>query len=323
MNTTPEQHFSLPSPITELKDELFVEKGVQVLLKRDDLIHPVISGNKWRKLKYNIERAQQQGYDTLLTFGGPFSNHIAATAEAGRRFGFKTIGMIRGELPSEGNPTLDRALECGMELHPMDRQTYREKQERYTIETLRDRFGSFYLIPEGGANHLGVAGCMEILPEVESGYTDVAVACGTGTTLAGLVLSLPEQVRLHAFVVFKDQNEGEELKGDVHQLLMNTCLDEELAADLGKKITWHTQFHEGGFAKVSDRQFEFMQVFYQKHQVRLDPLYTGKLLMGIHQLIGEEYFENGTRLLVLHSGGLQGIAGMEQRLGKQFYPSGE
>ncbi|MBY0425778.1 MAG: pyridoxal-phosphate dependent enzyme, partial [Cytophagales bacterium] len=175
-------NFSIPSPIERISDPEIDPFEVEIWVKRDDLIHPQVSGNKWRKLKYNIETAQRLGYSTLLTFGGAFSNHIYATAAAGRIVGVRTIGIIRGERVEPLNPTLAFAEEMGMELHFIDRGTYREKGNPEQLESYRQKFGDVYIIPEGGANGLAVKGCKEILDEISIPFDVVCCACGTGAT---------------------------------------------------------------------------------------------------------------------------------------------
>ena len=177
--------------------ELKLSNTISVFIRREDLIHPYVSGNKLRKLKYNLAQAKAENQKTLLTFGGAFSNHIAATAYAGAAEGFKTIGIIRGEeLQSEvlDNPTLKFAQECGMQFKFISREDYRHKTEDYFIENLKQEFGHFYLVPEGGTNILAVKGCQEILSAEDAQYDFVCCAVGTGGTISGLINSvLPHQ----------------------------------------------------------------------------------------------------------------------------------
>ncbi|MGB3757174.1 MAG: pyridoxal-phosphate dependent enzyme, partial [Rivularia sp. (in: cyanobacteria)] len=182
-----------PSPLQLIQDELLTQRGIRLFVKRDDLIHPQVSGNKWRKLKYNLQAAKQQQQKRLLTFGGAYSNHIAATAAAGKMFGFETIGVIRGELIKPLNPTLHLAQQQGMQLVFVGRKEYR--QEKELIATgLQDELGKCYVIPEGGSNTLAVKGCAEIVAEVREQLDGVpdyfCVSSGTGGTAAGLVVGL-------------------------------------------------------------------------------------------------------------------------------------
>ena len=172
-------------------------------MKREDLIHPVISGNKWRKLKYNLLQADHLNKDTILTFGGAFSNHIYAVAEAGKKFGFKTIGIIRGEEHPPINSTLQNSLNNGMLLHYLDRTTYREKRSAKLINKLKEQFGDFYLVPEGGSNSFAVKGCTEIIDEIKIDFDSICISCGTGGTLAGLVCGLNGKKKAIGFSALK------------------------------------------------------------------------------------------------------------------------
>ncbi|MGB7797168.1 MAG: pyridoxal-phosphate dependent enzyme [Pseudonocardiaceae bacterium] len=180
----------LPSPLVEIRDELVESRGMRLYLKRDELIHPELPGNKWRKLKYNIAAAEEHGASTLLTFGGAYSNHIRATAAVGRYFDFKTIGIIRGERQSTLNDVLAYATSCGMQLFYMNRTEYRQKTNPSAIADLRARFGDFYLIPEGGSNALAVKGRSELVNEIDVDFDVVCCPCGTGGTLAGISAAL-------------------------------------------------------------------------------------------------------------------------------------
>jgi 1-aminocyclopropane-1-carboxylate deaminase len=180
----------LPSPIVELDDDRLAKHGVRLYLKRDDLIHPEIPGNKWRKLKYNISAARNQSASTLLTFGGAYSNHLRATAAAGHYFGLKTIGVVRGEEHLPLNDSLAFAVRRGMDLKYMDRETYRRKADSQVVDKLRDRFGDFYYLPEGGSNSLAVRGCVELPKEIDIDFDVICCACGTGGTLAGISAAL-------------------------------------------------------------------------------------------------------------------------------------
>ena len=180
--------FALPSPEEEVSHRFLNNRNIRLFIKRDDLIHPEVSGNKWRKLKWNIENVLETGRDTILTFGGAHSNHIAATAAAAALYQLKSIGIIRGEEADPENPTLSFAREKGMELHRVSRSEYRRKEDRDYIESLRHQFGSFYYIPEGGQNHYGVQGCTELMKELNQNYDRIFVSCGTATTISGMVI---------------------------------------------------------------------------------------------------------------------------------------
>lgn len=266
-------------------------------IKREDLLHPYISGNKFRKLHYNLQNAKKENYTTLLTFGGAFSNHILAVAAAGKEQGMKTIGVIRGEELRDKiseNPTLQKAQEFGMVFEFVSREVYRNKKEEAFVRKLKVQFGNFYLLPEGGTNDLAVKGCEEVLEESDAEFDFVCCAVGTGGTISGIINSSKEQQQVLGFPA---------LKGDF------------LTEDICKFVTqsnWQlvTDYHFGGYAKVTNELIEFINDFYQKFQVPLDPIYTGKMAFGVLDLIEKKKFPKGSKILMIHTGGLQGIAGM-------------
>lgn len=310
----------VPTQNIHLKEDLHLD------VRREDLLHPHISGNKYRKLKYNIAFAlarrtggKAKNYKTLLTYGGAFSNHIAATAAAGKEAGLKTIGIIRGEelgvdLPKtlQQNKTLAFAVSQGMQLKFVSRSTYREKGtagfrdlSAGKEESVLNAFKPFYELPEGGTNALAVKGCMEILTEEDAKYDYICCAAGTGGTAAGIIeASLPHQTVL----VFPA------LKGDF--------LREEIIK-YTQKSNWRliTEYHFGGYAKVNDTLITFINTFRKKNGVPLDPIYTGKMIYGIMDLIKKGFFSKNTRILAVHTGGLQGIAGMNARLRAKNAPA--
>lgn len=282
-------------------------QGVNIRLLRLDLIHPAISGNKWFKLKHNLKEAKRQQLDTVITFGGAFSNHIAATAAAGKAAGLKTVGVIRGERIEPLNPTLQFAEEQGMLLHFISRAEYRGKTREDFELVLILKFGEHFLIPEGGYNALGVAGSEEILDYVHEPFDLVITACGTGTTLAGLVRGLSEDQQAIGVPVLK---RGEYLKEEI---------DRFLQAEQAARYRLVTDYHFGGYAKVNDELIDFMRQFYVEHSVQLDPVYTGKMMFALYDQIEQGCIEQGQTVLAIHTGGLQGIAGMERRLNIKFY----
>ncbi|MEL6944666.1 MAG: pyridoxal-phosphate dependent enzyme [Bacteroidota bacterium] len=294
------EQFVLPSPIQELSHPLFQAKKVQVFVKRDDLIHPIISGNKWRKLKYNLEAAREQNFPTLLTFGGAFSNHIAATAVAGQVFGFQTIGIIRGEEYLPLNPTLKLAKEKQMRLIYVNRSDYRTKDRLALAESLVTE--PFYFIPEGGTNALALKGCGEILEEESSQqFNYICVSCGTGGTISGIIQAAKRDQKVIGFSA---------LKGDF--------LKKEIINLLGRKYdnwTLQTDYHFGGYAKFKGELIDFINQFRAEHFIQLDPIYTSKLFYGVLDLIKKNYFPENSKILVIHTGGLQGIRGFNERFG--------
>lgn len=275
--------------------------NVRLFVKREDLIHPFVSGNKFRKLKYNLAKAKKEKHDTLLTFGGAFSNHIAAVAMAGKLYGFKTIGIIRGEElihKMNSNPTLQFAVENGMQLKFITRENYRKKTSETFLTQLSAKFGRFYCIPEGGTNSLAVQGCAEIITENEQDFDTICCAVGTGGTIAGICNGAFPHQQILGFPA---------LKGDF--------LSEEIS-QLTDKQNWKlmTDYHFGGYGKVSDELVTFINQFKQQTNIPLDPIYTGKMLFGIIDLIKNGHFAKQNRILAIHSGGLQGIEGMNQKL---------
>lgn len=276
--------------------------GISLTIKREDLIHPHIPGNKWRKLKYNLQAATQANQHTLLTFGGAYSNHIAAVAAAGREFGFKTIGIIRGEELAgnySNNATLQNAQHNGMQLHFISRSQYRLKNSPEFIKTLQQQFGDFYRIPEGGTNRLAVQGCEEILTENDKHNFDyICCSVGTGGTLAGIINSCTTSQQVIGFSALKDGFKENFLVAEVKQWLTENTIN--------PKWLINSDYHFGGYAKTSPALFEFIRTFMQKTAIALDPVYTGKMLYGVFELIHQGYFPANCRILAIHTGGLQG-----------------
>ena len=275
--------------------------GITLYIKREDELHPLISGNKYRKLKYNLAQARQEQKTTLLTFGGAFSNHILAVAAAGKECGFQTIGVFRGEELEDKvdeNPTLHKARALGMVFEFVSREAYRKKDETVFVERLTDKFGDFYLLPEGGTNDLAVKGCEEILTEEDAVFDYVCCAVGTGGTISGLINCSKTSQQVLGFPV---------LKGDF--------LNEDICS-FAKNNNWKliSDYHFGGYAKVSDELIAFVNEFYLKYQIPLDPVYTGKMVFGVLDMIQKKKFPEDSKILIIHTGGLQGIAGMNKNL---------
>ncbi|UOQ75724.1 pyridoxal-phosphate dependent enzyme [Hymenobacter sp. 5516J-16] len=278
--------------------------GVRLLLLRDDLNHPELPGNKWRKLKYNLQEARRLGHDTLLTFGGAYSNHLAAVAAAGRLTGLRTIGIVRGEeLGSRPlNPTLTQARADGMELRFLDRATYRRKQEPDVEAALLQETGPAYVLPEGGSNILALPGCAELVAELAhlTEFDTLCVACGTGGTLAGLLTGLAGQREALGFAALKG---ADFLRADIDALTQQA---------VGRSYAnWflHTAYHGGGYARLSPELRRFIQEFEHRHGVLLDPIYTSKMMVGILDLLTRGYFRRGSTVVAIHTGGLQAWAG--------------
>lgn len=282
-------------------------KGISLVIKREDLIHPFVSGNKFRKLKYNLLQAKAENQSTLLTFGGAYSNHIAAVAYAGKENGFQTIGIIRGdELGDkiESNPTLKFAQECGMQFEFVSRETYRLKTEATYLEQLQQKYGSFYLIPEGGTNAFAIQGCEEILTPEDASFDFVACAIGTGGTISGLINSVLPHQKVLGFPALKGDFLQDEIRNFVRQ-------------DNWELIT---DYHFGGYGKVTNDLIDWINRFYAQTQIPLDPIYTGKMVFGIVDLIAKNYFPENAKILLIHTGGLQGIQGMNLKLKNKGLP---
>ncbi|GGF36080.1 1-aminocyclopropane-1-carboxylate deaminase [Echinicola rosea] len=279
------------------------EKNVRLFVKRLDLIHLLASGNKFYKLKYNLEAAKQSGHDTILTFGGAFSNHIFASAAAAKVEGLKSIGIIRGESSSKLNPTLQQAQANGMVLSFMDRKSYRQKHETQVTDRLKAQFGQFYLIPEGGTNALAIKGTSEILAPEDQHMDYLCCSIGTGGTIAGIInAALPHQ-KVLGF---------SSLKGNfIHQELLD--LLEKHQINSRSKYELFTDYHFGGYAKHKPELISFIKKFKKETQIPLDPVYTGKLFFGVIDKIKSNHFPKGSNILLIHSGGLQGIPGFNLR----------
>lgn len=319
------------SPLQELDLSFWSLGNVRLFVKRDDLLYderaPYFCGNKWRKLKYNLQVAREQDYSTLLTFGGAYSNHILATADAGKLLSFKTIGIIRGEEHLPLNFTLRNARDRGMQLHYLDRTTYRNKDSAEVREQLLAQFGPCYFIPEGGTNGLALKGCAELGEEIEtqmesssfkvprswkvedSGPIYIALSCGTGGTMAGLLTGLAKaKTQVIGFSALK----GDFLQKEIEHLLSQNGLT--------TAANWQiqTDYHFGGYAKFKPDLIDFIRRFKAVYDIQLDPIYTGKLFYGVFDLIQKEYFPKGSTIVVVHTGGLQGIEGFEERYGERL-----
>jgi 1-aminocyclopropane-1-carboxylate deaminase len=301
--------FYLCQKLPGLNQKLIIEfpHAICVSIKREDLIHPFVSGNKFRKLKYNLLQAKEEGQETLLTFGGAFSNHIAAVAYAGKENGFRTIGIIRGDELRDKiteNPTLLFAQNCGMQLEFVSREEYRFKNEISFLENLEKQYGNFYFIPEGGTNELAIRGCQEILTEEDRDFDFVCCSAGTGGTIAGIINSALANQKVLGFPALK----GDFLKDEIRIFAQNNNWD------------LITDYHFGGYGKVNEHLIAFINQFYHKNNIPLDPIYTGKMVFGVMDLIQKGYFPDQSKILLIHTGGIQGIKGMNMKLKKKQLP---
>lgn len=279
--------------------------GITLYIKREDKTHVHVSGNKYRKLKYNLLEASQKGYKQLITFGGAYSNHIAATAYAGKIAGIETIGVIRGdELASAvpHNPTLSFAKECGMRFHFVSRERFRLKHTEAFKEELANLFGPYYYVPEGGTNALAIKGTEEILTPEDTDYDFITTAVGTGGTIAGLINSALPHQKVLGFPALCGKFLEEEIKKWIH------------GSDHWQLIH---DYNLGGYAKVNESFIRFLNDFFRQTRIPLDPVYTGKMIYGVTCLIEKGFFPENSKILAIHTGGLQGIYGMNQQLSRK------
>jgi 1-aminocyclopropane-1-carboxylate deaminase len=291
--TSPPQPISdlilaVPSPLEELADDRARRAGVRLLLKRDDLIHPDLPGNKWRKLKHNLATAAAGGFGTLLTFGGAFSQQILATAAAGHHFGFATVGVVRGEEHVPLNPILRRATDLGMTITYVDRAQYRNRTDPAFLRRLRREFGPHFVIPAGGANRDGVRGCAELPAEIGEPFDVICCASGTGTTLAGIAAGLPPGRTAIGFATLK----GDFLSGDVAAL-------QRAYGRTTQNWSVETEFHFGGFARRPAGLDEFVADFEARHGIGLDPVYEAKMMAGVLTLLGRGRWPAGSTLVAV------------------------
>lgn len=289
--------FSFHSPEQKITHPLYISKDIPVWFKRDDMIHPFISGNKWRKLKYNLQKAQQQHQKHLVTFGGAWSNHLIATACAGASFGFSTEAYVRGE--AVHNPVLAMCKLFGMKLHFISREDYRNREQLWkTLQANPD----ICLIDEGGSGIEATWGCKEIVTELTQSYQHIFCAAGTGTTAAGIASALAEiapATQLHIVPVLKG---GDFILEEMKKLHASTT-----------QTVLHTDYHFGGYAKTTPQLLTFVKDFIAQTGIMIEPTYTGKALFALHQMITDNVFQPHERILFVHTGGLTGLLGMLER----------
>ena len=293
------------SQIQEINHPLLIEKNIKFSILREDLIHPKISGNKYRKLKYNIIEAQNKGFKKLITFGGAFSNHIAATAAAAQLNDLEVIGFIRGEEIEnliDDNVTLSFAKSQGMQFKFISREDYRKKDSEEFLSQLKSEYPDYYIIPEGGTNNLAIKGCEEILNEDTHQYNFICSAIGTAGTITGLINSLNNNQTVLGFPALK-----------------NIDFDQEICklTPITNKHNIIDAYHFGGYGKINDDLITFINEFKLMTKIPLDPIYTGKMLYGIFDLISKNYFKSESKILAIHTGGLQGIDGINKILKKK------
>ncbi len=297
--------FNLPSPLQKIDHPIAAQFNIELFVKRDDLIHSEISGNKWRKLKFNIEKFTQKKYDSILTFGGAYSNHIAATAASGKLLNIPTIGIIRGEeLNENSNKTLKKAHEDGMTLVFVSRSKYGERYERFYHEELRIKFGNTLIINEGGANFHGVIGTGEILSEIDFSPDYIYSASGTGTTVAGLLLT-SNSTKVISVPVFK---KGGFIRDEVKDLLTQFQFTDEELTEKMDLLDLNLTHHFGGYGKHTAELIDFINDFYQQTDLKLDQVYTAKMMFAVLDDIKTGRIKTGSKVVALHTGGLQGLS---------------
>ena len=285
------------SPVEEIFNTLFKKKDLQVFVKRDDMIHPFISGNKWRKLKYSLLEAEKQNKKHLVTFGGAYSNHLLATACTGAKFGFKTTGFVRGEVVR--NETLTLCQLFGMHLVFTDRESYKDKKSLFNRHFQSDKMA--YFIDEGGASSQAIKGCAELLNELKVVYDHLFCAAGTGTTASGIIKGIKEKslhTKAHVIPVLKGAD------------YLKTEIETNAGCDF---FEFHQNYHFGGYAKTDERLVSFIKDFSKETGILIEPVYTGKMFFSLYDLIAKDHFEPGSKILAIHTGGLLGILGMQDR----------
>jgi len=283
-------------------DEPFIqEQGVELWLKRDDLLHPIISGNKWRKLKYILDHALSLNTRKIISMGGAYSNHLHALAYVGKLLGIKTEAKIRGERPEKLNPTLSDLIDWGMTVEFVSRSEYRQLRNYKAYDSLPEMQSGEYWLPEGGATTLALQGVVELVAELTMDYDVLCAPCGTATTLAGVISSVPDNKQVLGFSALKGASF---LTADVHQMLQNESI-------LNNDWFINLDYHFGGFAKVSPTLLDFISNFEKTHGIKLEPIYTGKMLYGIYALIKQGFFKPGQIIVAVHTGGLQGNRGIK------------
>jgi 1-aminocyclopropane-1-carboxylate deaminase len=288
------------------------------MIKRDDLIHPIISGNKWRKLKYNIDQAKVQGKKGLISFGGAYSNHIHALAFACYQQRLPCIGIIRGESHYANNFTLRWAQHWQMKLTYVDRNTYRRRADSDYLALLQAQYPEYLIIPEGGSNSLAIPGVSEIIDELnqQTVFETLLTPVGSGGTLAGLISADNNQHQLLGVAVLK---QGKETDGDKVDIKPNDYLTNQVSTLLPKAAqkfdNWQVlpDFHRGGYAKFSVEDSQRIIAFNQETGINFEPVYSGKMLLALMDLIKQGYFAQHHRIVLLHTGGLQGLGGLSER----------
>lgn len=307
------------SILQEIQIPHLVERGIRLLVKRDDLIHPYVSGNKWRKLKYNLEQAFHKKSAGVFTFGGAFSNHLVATAFACREADIPCIGFVRGEeLTPQSNATLQACHDLGMELIFLSRMDYSLRNDKQFIDELKMDHPAYFAIPEGGANYYGLIGCQEIWREIPEKIDHAFVAQGTTTTSCGLLSAKPASTQFHVIPVLKGFDSHKEMV----QLLRWFYMDDEITQEIVDETIVHAHYHFGGYAQYTPELLTFMQQMNDQYALPLDPIYTGKAFFGMLKELENPMYDHQT-ILFVHTGGLQGGKKIAEKEGLEWYGGGD
>ena len=303
------------SVLKEVFSDIFKDRGIRLFIKRDDLIHIEISGNKWRKLKYNVEMCAKLKHNGILTFGGAYSNHLVATAAACNLKGINSIGIVRGdELTKTSNETLKRCSDHGMQLVFVSREEYKSRYEKSYQEHLLTQYPNHFIVNEGGANYYGMIGCQEIVKEIDVEFDSVFVAQGTTTTSCGIGMSLNDNQTLHVVPALKGYQSLEEMSA----LYLKSGFEQDYSKDILSNVIVHDDCHFGGYGKYSNELLFFINEFFQKHQIKLDPVYTGKAMYALFEEIKKGNLDN-QNVIFIHTGGVQGAQSIIDKTGVNLY----
>lgn len=281
------------SPLQPLPDASLHDKGIELWIKRDDLIHAVVSGNKWRKLKYVLRHAYSLEARRIISMGGKYSNHLHALAFVGQQLQLPTSAFIRGERLETDNATVQDLRRWGMRLEFVSRGDYRELRRYTRHDSLPNWVNGDYWLPEGGANRQALTGIAELVQEIDMEYDVLCAPCGSGTTLAGLIEAAPPNVLVLGIATLKGASF---LNKNVTKLLSNNRGNWRIVQD----------YHFGGFARSTPTLQRFIERFRDKYAIELEPIYTGKMFYALYDLIQRGYFSPGQRIVAIHTGGLQG-----------------
>lgn len=291
---------NIPTPLQQIYHSALTKAGIELWLKRDELTHPYVQGNKWRKLKYNLQEAKAQNHDTIISFGGAKSNHIYSLAAAGKLFGFKTVGVIQGYENLPLTPTLQFAVSQGMKLVFLSKAAYKNRYEAEFQTRLKNEFGEHYQLPDGGCNTLAVRGVSELFDEIHQLFDVCCVAVGTGCTLAGCIAG-SKRNGVKKLIGFSSLKGEDTLSADVARMLAEygetDCPDWYINRD----------YDFGGYGKSTPELEQFISEFQQEQNVLLDPIYTSKMLYGILDMALKNEFPRGAKILAIHTGGLQQV----------------